>query len=101
VLDSESADLSPIRYTALAFRAMSDDKSKGAQMTPNVHAPFCAITQRSQRANTPFCTKTQKVKTRNEVNLTSDKYVGQDGILRPIGNRPFSTLHSLASQGIQ
>src|ERR1035438_8101149 len=43
-------------------------------MTPRVHAIFCAGNERAQRANAPFCAKTEKVKTRNEVNLTSDNY---------------------------
>jgi hypothetical protein len=36
--------------------------------------PFYAANERAQRLNAPFCTITQKVKTRNEVNLTSDNY---------------------------
>jgi hypothetical protein len=28
----------------------------------------------NRKANAPFCAKTEKVKTRNEVNLTSDNY---------------------------
>jgi hypothetical protein len=38
------------------------------------HAPFCAIAQIIQTGNTPSCAKNEKVKTRNEVNLTSDNY---------------------------
>jgi hypothetical protein len=55
-----------------------------------MHTPFRAAHVRPQRAKAPFCAKNEKVKTRNEVNLTSDKYVGQDGILRPIGNRLYN-----------
>ena len=29
----------------------------------------------NRKANAPFCAKTEKVKTRNEVNLTSEKYL--------------------------
>jgi hypothetical protein len=43
-------------------------------MTPTVHAQFCVVNKRLQRANAPFYAKNEKVKTRNEVNLTSDNY---------------------------
>jgi hypothetical protein len=39
-----------------------------------MHTPFRAADDRIQRANAPSRAKTKKVKTRNEVNLTSDNY---------------------------
>src|ERR1019366_9659754 len=46
-------------------------KMEGAQ---RAKAPFCVKTPMNSRVNAPFCAKTEKVKTRNEVNLTSDNY---------------------------
>jgi len=60
-------------------RKRSGFARKNKQGTQKENALFCAITQTTQREKAPLYAKNEKVKTRNEVNLTSDNYGAYPG----------------------